>query len=182
SISLLKNQRLELRQCPHHQWLLNADCRNRSVCSVPIHRSPVQAFSQLNFALSLKQPAKKRYRFVILTGHRFCEFPQQRRHAQRNRKMARGTRLRGRLGSGNAVQMVGRTEGLGASAEVVDAGRISEPINATNCHQATVCPVVERITHPARGRRSARQLRCAKDKRAAKCSPKKSTAKRGGGG
>jgi hypothetical protein len=65
---------------------------------------------------------------------------------------------------------------------VVDANTISEPINATNCHQTTVCPVVERITHPARARRPTRQLRCAKDKRLSKRSAQKSPAKRGGGG
>jgi hypothetical protein len=65
---------------------------------------------------------------------------------------------------------------------VVSASPISEPINATNCHQATVGPVVERIVHPARARRPTRRLRCAKDDKPSKPKSNMSSAKRGGGG
>src|SRR5712664_327715 len=201
-ITLLKNDRLELRQVFNSYNQLVAfelgnitqrDAFNAHTAGQSSWRfAPLRHFilSFFNFLIvtkslhlsAAKQLQNGQFFRNLMTGHNFHEFPQYPRDVRRHCKMGRRTRCRGRLGSDNAVQMVGWTEGLGTTAEVVGAEAISEPINATNRHQTTVCPVVARITHPAGDRRSTRRVRCAKDKRPSKCSAKMRTAKRGGGG
>src|SRR4029077_6748962 len=206
-ITLLKNHRLELRQIFSDQNTVTGfELGNRTQCHVfddaalgqsswalPLFSQPVLCFYRFHNALkalsnihhqvqSLKQRNFGHFYRNLLTGPSSNEIPRYPRHVRCDRSLGRRASRRDRLGSDNAVQMVGRTKGLGAPAEVVHAGAISEPINATNCHQTTVCPVVERITHPARARRSARRVRSAKDNESSKCSAKKSSAKRGGGG
>src|SRR4029077_2273186 len=121
-VTLLKNQWLELRQIKNgfeigHAFSLSANDVSSSAWSIPSHKAQhsTAIFDNLSAAIfsshahqrfcALKQKGNGSLFREIITGRSFYEVPRHPRDVRRDRKMARGERCRGRLGSGDAVQM-----------------------------------------------------------------------------
>src|SRR4029077_7142743 len=98
---------------------------------------------------TLKQMQRGTLWCHILTGHGFAQPYEPSRYPRRirsDRSLPRGMRGRDTVGRDHEKRLVGRTRGLGATTQVVNASTVSEPDTAPNCLKPHPLPGKQRIS------------------------------------